>query len=463
MTKSNTATSRTLPSKRHIAMVGFGIITLGIVLAIALLVHLADYTFATSDKPNVLYNGLTTRTLAEASGTQPAFVAQYPITGNVHVDSSIRTHIDDIVRPYLVARRGLGEKVQYEQLRVDYSVQFYNKKVLSIQVFQQKSRPEGIVDAASETFVYDMQSSKQIGASDIVTNMPALLDILYDYLRRNYQVQLTQADLINVLDMQPKDFIQIIPYQNVVSFTFDPRVTKQPAKPITLGISTSLLQGIIADKYLEVSGDLANKQPDIHDVITAMPSRDEPINPAGNLLALTFDDGPGADTPRLLDALKKYRAHATFFVIGNRVGRFGTAIQREVAEGNEIGNHSWNHSDLTRLDGAAIEHQIQDTQTAIRQVTGGYAPRLVRPPYGAINSGVSTHLGGLTPTLWTVDTLDWRDRDTGVIFSRVMASAQNKSIILLHDIHPKSVDAAILAIRQLRAQGWQLVTVSQLH
>jgi peptidoglycan/xylan/chitin deacetylase (PgdA/CDA1 family) len=456
-------TPKSKVSPRHIALVGFGVITLGIVLAIMLLVHLADYTFATSDKPDVLYNGLTTRTLAQTSGTQPAFVAQYPITGNPRVDASIRTHIDDIIKPYLVARRGLGEKVQYEQLRVDYSIQFYNKQVLSIQIFQQKARPEGIVDAASETFVYDMQSSRQIEAGDIVANMPALLDILYDYLRRNYQVQLTQADLINVLDMQPKDFIQILPYQNVVSFTFDPRITKQPAKPITLGISTSLLHGIIADKYLETSGDLADKQPDIQEVITAMPSRDEPIDPAGNLLALTFDDGPGDDTPRLLDALKKYRAHATFFVVGNRVGKFNATAQREVAEGNEIGNHSWNHSDLTRLDGAAIEHQIQDTQTAIRQATGGYTPRLIRPPYGAINGGVNAHLGGLVPTLWTIDTLDWRDRDTNVIFNRIMASAQNRSVILLHDIHPKSVDAAILAIRQLRARGWQLVTVSQLQ
>ncbi len=449
-------------AQQRIALVGFGCITFGIVLAIGLLVHLAGYSLITIDKPDPLYNSITARAIRE-DNTEPPFIAQYPVTGNKIVDLSIREQIDGIVKPYLVARRGLGEKVRHEQLQIDYSIMFYNKQTLSIELYQQKERPEGLVDKDSETLVYDMRSAKQLAPADIVKNMSPLRDMFYDHLRVRYAPTLTSADLIHILDMRPDELLEVVPYKNIVSFTFNPHITKGGSGPVTLGISKSLLKGIIANEYMNTPGDIADKQPDLNDIITTPPSSDEPIDPNGKLLALTFDDGPGADTPRLLDTLKKYRARATFFVVGNLVDKYSETIRREAAEGNEIGNHSWAHANLTTLSPADIEAQIQNTQTAVQRVTGGYLPRLIRPPYGAINSRVSAHLGGLLPTLWTVDTMDWHDRDTNIILNRILAGAQQRGIILLHDIHPRSVDAAILAIQKLRSDGWQLVTVSQLN
>lgn len=450
------------PSRRHSTLLGFGCIAIGIVLTIGLFVHLAGYSLITFDKPNVLYAGVTTRVITQDNVTPP-FIAKYPVTGNRQVDISIRDHIDTIVKPYLVARRGLGDKVKQEQLQIDYSIRFYNKETLSLELYQQKERPEGITDKSNRTLVYDMKSAKQVKAADVIINLPALRDILYDHLRVKYASLLTPADLIHVLDMQLNEFTEVIPYQEVISFTFNPSLSKNPNTSLEIGITKPLLNGIVADKYYTIPKDLAGKQPDINDVIAIMPSRDEPVNPSGKRLALTFDDGPGVETPRLLDALKKYRAHATFFVIGNLVDKHNVIIKRQIAEGNEIGNHSWSHADLTMLPAAAIDSQLQNTQTVIGQATGGYVPRLMRPPYGAINNTVSAHAGSLSPTLWTVDTLDWRDRNTDVILNRIMAGASDRGIILLHDIHPSSVDAAILAIQRLRADGWQLVTVSQLN
>lgn len=462
MAKKKKPTTQSKPPRQHVVFAGISSISIGIVLAIGLFIQLAGYPLVTIDKPDVLYNGVTARVIHEDKA-EPPFIAQYPVTGNMAVDLSIREHIDNIVKPYLVARRGLGDKVKHEQLQIDYSIMFYNKQTLSVELHQQKERPEGIVDKSSQSLVYDMRSAKKLAVGDIIKNLPPLRDILYDHLRAHYASTLTSADLIHILDMQPSEFQKVVPYKDIIGLTFDPHAAKNTETPITIGISKSLLKGIIADKYMDASSDIADKQPDITDVVATMPSRDEPINPNGNRIALTFDDGPGADTPRLLDALKKYRAHATFFVIGNLVGGHSDILKRQITEGNEIGNHSWAHANLMALSPAEIEHQVQATQVAIQQATGGYTPRLIRPPYGAIDGRVTAHIGGLVPAMWSVDTLDWRDRDTGIILDRIMSGARNGGVILLHDIHPRSVDAAIAAIQRLRSEGWQLVTVSQLN
>lgn len=164
----------------------------------------------------------------------------------------------------------------------------------------------------------------------------------------------------------------------------------------------------------------------------------------------------------MLDALQKYRAHATFFVVGNRVDGSAGIVGRAVKEGNEIGNHTWGHTHLPQLTGPQIDSQILDTQAAVTRAAPGYAPTHLRPPYGEINPAVTQHLHGLKPAFWTVDTHDWLDRDEATIYSRIMASATPGAIILLHDIHPASVAAAVQAVHSLRAAGWELVTLSQL-
>jgi peptidoglycan-N-acetylglucosamine deacetylase len=180
-------------------------------------------------------------------------------------------------------------------------------------------------------------------------------------------------------------------------------------------------------------------------------------------VALTYDDGPGLPTPRLLDILAARHAPATFFLVGEMVRLRPDTALRTARAGHEIGVHTWNHSDLTTLSERQIESQLKRTFDIIRHVTGGRST-LMRPPYGATNRLVRRVAGrlGLAEILWDVDTADWRDRNASLVASRAVRRARRDSIILMHDIRPTTVDAAARIIRGLRARGFTLVTVSEL-
>ncbi|HEU4610014.1 MAG TPA: polysaccharide deacetylase family protein, partial [Chitinophagaceae bacterium] len=103
-------------------------------------------------------------------------------------------------------------------------------------------------------------------------------------------------------------------------------------------------------------------------------------------LALTFDDGPDpATTPKILSALNKYRAKATFFVIGNKVAPNASLLQQIQLSGNEIGNHSWNHANFKKLTAQQMVDQVNQTQSALISI-GVTPPKFFRPPYEAMNS-----------------------------------------------------------------------------
>ncbi len=183
------------------------------------------------------------------------------------------------------------------------------------------------------------------------------------------------------------------------------------------------------------------------------------LDPTKPMVALTFDDGPGKDTDRLLDALKKYNARATFFMLGNNAKNYGSVIKKMKDLNCELGNHSTTHPQLTKLGADGIKKEIQTTSDYIKKGAGA-GPTVMRPPYGAINSTVKQNVG-LPMILWSVDTLDWKTKSTPKTVESIL-SAKDGDIILLHDIHSTSVDAAIEAIPKLIEKGFQLVTVSEM-
>lgn len=178
-------------------------------------------------------------------------------------------------------------------------------------------------------------------------------------------------------------------------------------------------------------------------------------------VALTFDDGPSkTETPRLLEILKKANIHATFFVLGRNAEAHPDIIRSQALDGHEIENHSWNHPYLTKLSREALLSEIYRTDALLKNLTNR-SPLFLRPPYGAINHLVAT----LTPhpmVLWSMDTQDWKYKDSGYITKYVLGHIQDKDIILLHDIHPTTIDAVEGIVSQLKEQGYDFVTVEEL-
>lgn len=177
-------------------------------------------------------------------------------------------------------------------------------------------------------------------------------------------------------------------------------------------------------------------------------------------IALTFDDGPGPGTATILDTLKQYNGKATFMVVGSRVAANANLIKREVAEGHDIGNHTWDHADLTKLTASQVAGEVNNTSQAVANIVGK-RPYFVRPPYGAYNKTVEAEIGQPL-ILWSVDPDDWKDRNADIVYQRIMAAAKPGAILLSHDLYPTTAAAYQRIIPELIQQGYTLVTVSDL-
>ena len=183
------------------------------------------------------------------------------------------------------------------------------------------------------------------------------------------------------------------------------------------------------------------------------------------LVALTFDDGPARITARFLALLERRHIPATFFVLGHNVAGHGALLRRMLRDGDEIGNHSFNHPALSG-GGPAAYRQIAATSAAIKRATG-FLPCSFRPPYGAssrrlVNEALGLHLSTVT---WDVDPRDWSLPGPGVIAARVVGAARPGSIVVMHDgggPRAETVNALPLIIARLQRRGYHFVSISQM-
>ena len=176
-------------------------------------------------------------------------------------------------------------------------------------------------------------------------------------------------------------------------------------------------------------------------------------------VALTFDDGPSVYTEGLLDILQEHEVQVTFFILGQSARIQSETVSRMFAEGHQIGNHTWHHPNLTQLSDELIQQQIQQTDDIVIQIIGQPTQHL-RPPYGAYNDRVMA-VSGLPIIFWSVDPLDWKDRDAEIVAARIIESPAG-AIILAHDIHKTTVAAVPAIIEALHKRGIHFVTVTKL-
>ncbi|QUR68635.1 polysaccharide deacetylase family protein [Mycobacterium spongiae] len=181
-------------------------------------------------------------------------------------------------------------------------------------------------------------------------------------------------------------------------------------------------------------------------------------------VALTFDDGPGPYTDRLLHILTENNAKATFFLIGNKVAANPAGAQRIADAGMEIGSHTWEHPNMTTIPPAEIAGQFSRANDAIAAATGR-TPTLYRPAGGLSNDAVREAASrfGQAEILWDVIPFDWaNDSDTGATRYMLMTYIKPGSVVLFHDTYSSTVDLVYQFIPVLKANGYRLVTVSEL-
>ena len=179
------------------------------------------------------------------------------------------------------------------------------------------------------------------------------------------------------------------------------------------------------------------------------------------MVALTFDDGPyGPVTKRILETLGDFNGKATFFVVGSRIQGREDTVKMIADSGCEIGNHTFNHTQLNKVTAQKAKQELQQTDETVYGLTGCEI-KVIRPPAGCYNKALLA-TDNRPFVLWSVDTMDWSHKNAQITISRVLDNVKDGDIILMHDLYPTTADACDVIIPELINRGYQLVTVSQL-
>ncbi len=186
---------------------------------------------------------------------------------------------------------------------------------------------------------------------------------------------------------------------------------------------------------------------------------------ADKYIAITFDDGPHPkNTPRLLNMLRARNIKATFYMVGSNVDLYPQVVRRVVAEGHEIGNHSYSHRLFSKMSDSEIRQELSRTRDAVQRAAG-VQPLTLRPPFGGMLTRQREWVNaefGYPIILWSIDPLDWKRPGPSVVCSRIVSATTPGSIILAHDLHGQTVDAMPATLDGLLQRGFKFVTVSQL-
>lgn len=287
-------------------------------------------------------------------------------------------------------------------------------------------------------------------------DLPSMADLFQE------QSNLSAIELIikqRLLDEAPDKSAVIDGILNFPLLTMDQKILSYSPDTVTLALPENPLQQATMSLPLTAIQDYTD-----HGFIEPSLLSEEthpPLDPNKKYIALTFDDGPNPiTTPRLLDILKEKNVQASFFMLGQNVVNNPDLVRRVSEEGHKVGSHSYSHPNLTELDAESIRNQVQATDRAIALATGKI-PVDFRPPYGAVNKTASDIIG--RPIIqWSVDSEDWKTKNTPKIIKRVMKTKHDRSIILMHDIYMETIDAVPQIIDELRNDGYEIISADEL-
>ena len=186
------------------------------------------------------------------------------------------------------------------------------------------------------------------------------------------------------------------------------------------------------------------------------------FDPTKKYIAFSFDDGPSTvNTKDIVDFLNNNKMHATFFMLGNLMDRYPDLVKYVNDNGMEIGSHTYSHSNLKRLKEDKLNEEIYNTDGVYNSIVPDKTITLLRPPYGAINDKIKDNYN-YSFILWSVDTLDWKYKDSDYLFNYVINNVNDGDIVLMHDIHLTTKQAVENILPELYVRGYRVVSVSEL-
>ena len=414
------------------------------------------------------YSGIRSKFVTRDNKREKVSI-EYPITENEKINRLISESIDKIDRDFqnTVLLATVFDKPMTET--IGYQVTHNTSEALSIVVNIKQDMNGAHPASMTQFWTFDKKSDEVVSLADFTEQSDEAAEAIISAAKDNIsqiikQRQQPEIDLNEIINKEALSNFIITNDGNALAWPLG----QASLLPSSYGELTITVPISSVSKYLQnpTARKLANipKPPEPKPEPAPAPAAPTPAPTTGNkVIALTFDDGPGPYTEKLLDILDKYDAKATFFLIGSKVSARANTLRRMQSRGHQLGNHSWSHPELNKVSAEQLASEIDQTNNAIKQAVGT-KPNIIRPPYGAFNRAVLEQFRqrGMSAVVWSVDTRDWADRNSEIVCSRAVAGARNGAVILMHDIHQTSVNAVPCILNSLKQQGYSFVTVQNL-
>ncbi len=358
----------------------------------------------------------------------------YPKTNIKKLNQRIKNDILKEIKKIKEKERETPYLINRDELNIDFEYFLFDNRYINI--ILKSDLYHGNTNQNSYelySYLYDSKKRKIIDIKSLFQNQESVYGLINDEIKNKYQLTITSTHNLPMIIMNNELKVYFIT-NKIYSVTI-------PLTELDLTIKWNLSNEKEKEENTKIVSNI--------------------IDPSKKIVAITFDDGPSQYTKDIIKTLKEYDCNATFFVLGNKVEAYQDIIKESIKNGNEIGNHSYNHKWLSRLSKEEIINQIEKTQNILKK-TVNYTPTHLRPTYGSVNNKIRKNTD-LEITLWTIDTKDWRIKNVDRIVERALNNVSDGDIILMHDIFERSSNALKIMIPKLKEAGYQLVTISELE
>ena len=386
------------------------------------------------------------------------FAIQYPQTDDENFNSIIKQYINSSKNAYIKdmdSKKGRGEAEELSgELNIRFDTYQHDEVYYSFVFTERVSTNTKETTTAIKTFFYNIETRELLDIRALLDENTESLETFSIHVRNlvKSSPSLQKVIWVEEVDLATEPrwmlFERFAIRDDELYIYFD-EGTIAPAKegPISVNISLSFLNSLLSPAF--------QKQM----VETEAPGK--PADDQKKRVALTFDDGPHPQvTKQVLQCLERYKAKATFFMLGNRVQYYPEIAAEVKAHGHEIGNHTWSHPVLPKLTETQLLNEFMTTEQAIHAATGQKST-VFRPPYGATNEAINQKIPQ-NVVLWSIDTLDWKHKDANKLVAEVKQHIHNNAIILMHDIHQSTADGLPAVLEFLSQEGYEFTTVSEI-
>ncbi|MEK5330182.1 MULTISPECIES: polysaccharide deacetylase family protein [unclassified Lysinibacillus] len=385
------------------------------------------------------------------------FAVHYPQTENKVFNETVLQYITDAKDNYLSSMKNNKNKEAKGELTINLETFPYHEHYYSFVLTKMQYLGGANHVVSTTTFFYNNETGEQINIQTLLQNDNNNLSTLAAYVRKDLQQNLqlkevlNEDELLKVTEPKWENFNRFAIVDDSIHFYFDEyEIASGSAGAPIVKLSLSLINPLLASEFQIAMETMEPTKPPV-----------SPGDPNVKRIALTFDDGPHPKvTEQILNTLDKYDAKATFFMLGSRVKHYPDIARDVLARGHEIGNHTWNHPVLTKMPLEQVLKEYTSTANEI-ELAINQGATVFRPPYGATNDEINEKIP-VPVVLWSIDTLDWKHRNSQLLLTYIKSNLHNNSIVLMHDIHQSTADGLDAVLAYLQGEGYEFVTVSEI-